>query len=458
MPSSSSIDNTTERPDRPIASLLTPPGLSAIATIGLKGERAPEVLKEIFSPAGRHSGKGPKTAPSEIFPLQKIVYGSWRGPNETDPQVAQEDIIVTQLESGHFELHCHGGNYAPKKLLATLAEIGCQIVPWEEWLTMVSATTLAQEVTFALTKATTLKTAKYLLPLENALISKINEIGQLLEKTIDRFEKGRGVDDKVTEKGLCDITTTINELLETFSFGFHLVNRWRVGIAGWPNVGKSSLLNTILGFDRTIVHESAGTTRDLVTATSVINGWPIEFVDTAGIRTLSPTLPQKQSQESLEAEGISLAQTFFEKADLLVRVFDATLGAEKLAPFLNEFREGLLVFNKIDLLSRSDKEELARSPLLSDRSLENVPIWMSAQTGEGLDYLFKKIESALLPTIWPVGTPILFTHRQRTIVQEVLSLIGEAASPIEPNTTQPFSQKEVTAQSLSRAQDVLAKF
>lgn len=97
--------------------------------------------------------------------------------------------------------------------------------------------------------------------------------------------------------------------------GRHLVEPWRVVIAGPPNVGKSSLVNALAGYQRSVVAPVAGTTRDVVTTVIALDGWPVELADTAGLR---------EASESLEVAGVDRAKDRLASADLIVWVMDAT--------------------------------------------------------------------------------------------------------------------------------------
>jgi tRNA modification GTPase len=88
-----------------------------------------------------------------------------------------------------------------------------------------------------------------------------------------------------------------------------------VVIAGPPNVGKSSLINALLGYQRAIVFDQPGTTRDVLTATTAIDGWPVELADTAGIR---------EGDDAIETEGVARALAEIRAADLVVEVWDAS--------------------------------------------------------------------------------------------------------------------------------------
>jgi tRNA modification GTPase len=182
-----------------------------------------------------------------------------------------------------------------------------------------------------------------------------------------------------------------SELLERGRVGLHLTRPWRVVLAGRPNVGKSSLLNAIVGYSRAIVFDEPGTTRDVLTAETAIDGWPVELSDTAGLRAAS---------DAVEQEGVSRARHMAEAADLLVLVFDA---AQPWSPedsqLIAEFPQALVVHNKCDIAA-------------SDREAQRDGLRVSALTGQNVNMLIDEIGRRLVPTAPPPGAAVPFTQRQ----------------------------------------------
>ena len=122
-------------------------------------------------------------------------------------------------------------------------------------------------------------------------------------------------------------------------------------IAGKPNVGKSSLINALVGYDRSIVHPAPGTTRDVVAASTAIDGWPATLCDTAGLHG---------GGDAIKHNGIALASRRIAEADLVLLVFDASVRwSEEDADLLAGLPDALVVHNKIDAAAASD---LARPP------------------------------------------------------------------------------------------------
>ncbi|MFK7820700.1 MAG: GTPase, partial [Planctomycetaceae bacterium] len=144
----------------------------------------------------------------------------------------------------------------------------------------------------------------------------------------------------------------------------------QVAIVGEPNVGKSTLLNSLLGFDRSIVFDEPGTTRDIVSARTVFEGWSVMLSDTAGIR---------ESDDAIEATGVSAARTRAEAADLRLHVLDLSSDTKSELEFAGRT---LLIGNKSDVATEFP---------------ENVEFQVAATTGAGLNELIHGVVGKLVP-------------------------------------------------------------
>ena len=199
----------------------------------------------------------------------------------------------------------------------------------------------------------------------------------------------RQIDELLLRRDRQAALARIDELLRWSSLGSHLVRPWRVVFVGAPNVGKSSLTNALLGYQRAIVHDQPGTTRDVVAATCALEGWPVELADTAG---------QRASDEPLEAAGIRLAQDRSTAADLVVLVVDASNPRPAEDRLLSErWPRALRVLNKCDLLTGSKLPDSGQSGL-----------YASARTGAGVDALALEIARRLVPDVPPPGQAVPF--------------------------------------------------
>jgi tRNA modification GTPase len=163
------------------------------------------------------------------------------------------------------------------------------------------------------------------------------------------------------------------ELLRHAPLGRHLTRPWRVAVAGAPNVGKSSLVNALAGYRRSVVTPVPGTTRDVVSTPLAIDGWSVDLLDTAG---------QHATADALEGQGIARARATAAAADLCLWVLDAT---EPPVPHGVISSSGIVVINKID------------QPSAWDTSVVVGAVSVSAHTGDGLADLCARISQRLVP-------------------------------------------------------------
>ncbi len=293
------------------AALLTANGRGAVAVIRVLG--AIELVQSAFERYFKAANGKPLNEQS----LQAIRFGHW-GSDVT------EEIVICRTSSESVEINCHGGAAAVDRILKDLSSSG---IPTTNWFAQQAAMTsrLDAECTAAITRATTRKTALLLL-----------QQRELWRAAADRFA--------TADRNTHEFQTEVQQILNRAEFGRHLTVPWRVAICGRPNVGKSTLINALLGYDRAIVFDQPGTTRDVVTGETAIAGWPIVFADTAGLR---------ETSDRLEQAGIERARTTLLNADARLIVFDQSqpLTTEDLA-LLEEasaLPRTLCVGNKCDL-------------------------------------------------------------------------------------------------------------
>lgn len=331
---------------QPTARLLTPSGRGAVATIVLQGE--PKQLAQVdrfFSPV---NGK-----PLADQVVQQLAFGHW-GTEEP-----REELLVCRTADGTAEIHCHGGTACVERVLTDLQTAGIESATSEN-------VTLQDELANAVTHAPTLKTAQCLLKQQRLWAAFVDGL-----LSCDSCEQ---------------IVERVNGVIQWADFGRHLTEPWQVAIVGEPNVGKSTLLNALLGFDRSIVFDQPGTTRDVVSARTVFDGWPILLSDTAGLR---------ETDDAIERSGVQAAHARAESADLRLLVTDIrdSVSGKALAageppmpgagarPLTKPF---LHVGNKADTVEQPE---------------HTVDVLVSATTGQGVDGLIERIAAALVPTV-----------------------------------------------------------
>jgi tRNA modification GTPase len=209
------------------------------------------------------------------------------------------------------------------------------------------------------------------------LQARLSELRVYVEAAIDfPDEEIDFLDDPASARRLTAILSGCTELLAAAKQGALLREGMTLAIAGKPNAGKSSLLNLIVGLDVAIVSETAGTTRDLLRHSVQLDGMPVHFVDTAGLRAAS---------DPVEIEGIRRAQEELRTADRILYLADVSaVGADTLAalqPQLAALPAGVpvtVVFNKIDLVGLPAKVLAEPAP---------AQLYLSARTGAGVDLL-----------------------------------------------------------------------
>lgn len=323
---------------------LTPRGRGAVAVVGVRGEEARSCINACFDPMA--------SQPFAELAKRRIVYGTW---NSTG-----EDLIVARTGDG-FEVQCHGSLAAVESIKHDLAANGAvESESASTWL--IANNDLQAEIANAIESCQTQRTARFLL---------------------QQYQLWANPE-------LSD-PTDFETALSFAKFGKKLTSSWQVVLCGRPNVGKSSLINALSGFERAIVHDTAGTTRDLISQHTAIDGWPVELIDSAGIR---------KSDNQIEQAGVSKANEIINSADLVIHVVDAVDGS-KFEPQVSQHRAGIVVINKIDLCD---------SPLVPD--VECPIVQISATTGEGLDLLLAAISRSLVPTLPAAGQLIPVTPKQ----------------------------------------------
>jgi tRNA modification GTPase len=376
---------------------LTPPGRAAVAVVLVSGPAAAHIVDQCFSPI---SGKGLRE-----LPIGQIALGRWGG-------AEGEEVIACRRATDSVEVHCHGGAAAVRGMIDRLVQNGGCRVAWQDWVRATEGDPIRAAARAALADATTARTAAILL----------DQYHGALTMAVSAALSAAAAEDWSQAGELLDAVLAQREV------GRHLTSPWRVVITGPPNVGKSSLLNALAGFQRAIVSPLPGTTRDVVTLTTAIDGWPVQMADTAGLRAPG---------DELEAAGVELAETAIAEADLLIAVHDATIAGRRSAASLRGNASRLNVLNKADLLSVQHREALL--PTDSDAaSMERAFILTSATNGEGIATLIAAIGRELAPAAPPAGAAVPFVAEQFTALEQARAAVGRCDHASAQAALQPL--------------------
>jgi tRNA modification GTPase len=357
-----------------VVAILTPLGRGAVASIGVRGPRAMEIVDRRFvSAAG---------GPLDAYPAGRVVFGRFRGITG-----AEEELVVGLVAPHEVEVHCHGGLAAAEAVASALVAEGGVRIDAADWIAQTEPDCLAAEARIALAEARTERTAAVLLDQYR---------GALRDAALQ-------IETNLRQQDFATAADSLGRLLNRAELGQHLTRPWRVVLAGRPNAGKSSLMNALLGFQRSIVFAEPGTTRDVLTHTTAFDGWPVELADTAGLRV---------SCEPIEAEGVERALAEVRGADLVLLVCDVT------SNWSNEEREVAQTARRVLVVHH--KCDLANPP--SDG--RPVGVAVSSLTGQGIDRLCEQIARALVPSPPEPGTAVPFTARQEALLRQALAALN----------------------------------
>ncbi|HEY5235241.1 MAG TPA: tRNA uridine-5-carboxymethylaminomethyl(34) synthesis GTPase MnmE [Rhabdochlamydiaceae bacterium] len=367
-----------------VAAVATPPGEGGVAIVRISGDRALEVAEKVYS------GKI-RSYQSHTVHFGRII---------KQDEVIDDVLLVVMKNPRSYtgedtvEIHCHGGSLITKRVLQTILEAGARAaLPGEFTFKayMNGKLDLAQaeavQELIAAKNDLALRAAES--QLNGALSKKIEsfqkelvDIAAILEAWVDFPEEGLEFASFEEVIGSLESTRKKMEYLsQTFHEGKIVHEGLTMCLSGAPNVGKSSLMNALLGKERAIVTAVPGTTRDLLEADLRIGGLHFRLVDTAGIRA---------TDEIVEQEGIRRSHQALQDADLILLVLDASRGVQETDQELLKIappHKTLVIWNKVDLPTQHPKPE---------SSLE-----VSAKQGLGLDHLLKAIDQK----IWRSGPP-----------------------------------------------------
>ena len=380
-----------DRRNRSEVARLTPTGRGAVACIGVRGADA---WSHFLGRWGRSDGA-------------RAVFDAWTPTSASRPYFglfrfdelggASEEIVLRRRSENSFELNCHGGDVVSSRLVKYFVDRGASEISGGDWERAVELEELGlfderfderlTEPRFSLfygaadeliAQATTEHIAK-------SAIRQRRLWREFFKQTADAKENLTCV------LGIDAALNKLDDALANGSWGRWLCKPITVALLGAPNVGKSSLLNAVLGYERAVVSPTLGTTRDLVEASLVIDGWNFRLIDAAGLR---------ETVDEIERIGTRLALESASDADVVVKIYDVTrsraeqdkLFAQFLAVDAEEVgNKSVIVLNKIDLPRSEWSEEWREGDALDAVSV-------SAKTLDGLEELLAALVHAAFGT------------------------------------------------------------
>lgn len=351
-----------------VSAISTAIGVGGVAIIRISGSSPLAVAEKMFKPLG-------KTPVGEFEPY-KLYVGEIDGGGFTDfgmcvyfkapKSYTGEDMV---------EFHCHGGMAITRGILKKTFELGCRPATRGEFtqraflngkLSLSSCEGLIDMIN---SESEGEVKAGYYLYKERltreirGLQQKLQDVLSLIDAGIDFPEEGvEEADAESVKQTVAEVLSSLDRLTATYQQGRRVKNGVKVAIVGQPNTGKSSLLNTLLSCDKAIVSPIAGTTRDVVEGTLLLDGVRYELFDTAGIR---------DADGVIEAEGINRSRRALDECDVCIVVLDGERGINETdEEILNASAEKprIIVSNKCDVSSPLDGCDVAISALTGENT------------------------------------------------------------------------------------------
>lgn len=366
-----------------IAAISTPRGEGGIGIVRISGNNALDILEKIFKPKSGKAIKGLRNYSinyGHIFDgktlVDEVLVSIMKAPNT----YTREDIV---------EINCHGGFVITEKVLEVVLKNGARIAEIGEFTRRAFLNgridlTQAEAVIDLIHGKTEKSVSLSLNQLRGDLKEQIEHLKKLvldvaahINVVLDYPEEG--IDDPLPEhlvENLQEVLDTTDRLIRSYDKGKMIKEGIKTAIVGKPNVGKSSILNSVLKEERAIVTHVAGTTRDVIEEVVNLKGIPLVLVDTAGIR---------KTDDLVENIGVEKSKKLIESADLILFVVDGSRALDEEDMKIHEAIKAekvIGILNKIDI-----KEDIDLSPLTK------ISKWLeiSAIKNQGIDEMEEEI-------------------------------------------------------------------
>jgi tRNA modification GTPase len=416
-----------------ICALSSAVGRAALALVRVSGPEANGILARIFR---KKSGElKPFTASlGDIISHDRML----------------DEVMVVSFPDGRsfsgepsFEIHCHGNPIIVDEILALICQNGARLAKPGEFslrALLSGKIDLAQAESIADLIHAQSHEAKEsaLLGLKGGLYEKTAAVRESIITSLAEIEARMDFPDE--ELGVYDhraLKTTLQEamnmldrLLDHAAYSIKLHEGVRVVICGAPNAGKSTLFNQICGEERAIVHESAGTTRDVIEGRVNLSGIAVTLLDVAGLRDVD-------AEGHVERIGIEKAKAEIRRADLIIWLADGTLP--------NPFGD-FLVTRALEEATCPVLRVLNKADVARPKQGENYDFAISAHSGLGLAEVLARVSSLLSLGEYKSGELFVTRARQRDELKEVRHALGETKKALEDGMVD-----EVIAGELRRA-------
>ena len=404
--------------------LSSPPGRSATATIRISGDESIVSLAKLTNTKPNKFIHG-KTVVCDIYNSNKglidtVVAVYYRAPRS----YTGEDLV---------EIHTHGNPLIVRAVFNELSNYGLRVAEPGEFTKTAylnNKIDLVQaESVFSLINAQTERGVSISINnTSGSLSSHLNNLRTSLISTLSYIEYELDISDldnhikteKTVEKEINKTKKLIKKLIRSYNKSKILQEGTRVVIVGESNVGKSTLFNSLLGYDRAIVSDKPGTTRDVVDSSVYISNYSIILVDTAGIRN---------TYEPIEKEGIKKTALEIERADLIYQILDPTKNTTKKTPTYKP--KTITIFNKEDLLDKQQKASLIKT--------NSGAVFLSAKHNTGIKSLKQKTAKIIASNTAQKESLYITSKRQQDLLLGVMEELDSASDSRAKNQLELIS-------------------
>lgn len=430
--------------EEPVAAVITPPGIAGVSIVRVSGVNTYSICRNFFS----SSRAAPETVKKAFFHCVLKNPADGKNIDESMVLVFPKPHSYTGEEVVEFQVH--GGRMSVSRIMSALAELGVRTALPGEFTRRAfinGRIDLSQaEAVMDIVSAQTGRAADRALEQLGGSVSRrvdslYDEIVNIcadMEATLDfdEDEVPSSLSPDVLLKRIEKTDVAITEMISTWNEGRLLREGALAVISGRPNSGKSSLFNALLGYDRAIVSEEPGTTRDTIEESFVADGVQLRLVDTAGLR---------ESNSGIEKNGIIRAFGKIKRADINIRVIDITSITDEditSAASLSS-DESVIVLNKEDAYSEDTIPE--------KHFTEKKVVRISAKTGKNLSALISAIAEKLGTADFG-NEDVAVSSRHRELLESASVFLKEAITTCSENF-----EAVITAQALNAAADKLGE-
>lgn len=424
-----------------IAAIATPPGIGGIGIIRISGPKSEDIARLLFR----------SSQPAVDLKSHHLCHGHVI--SATSDQILDE-VLITLMKKPHsytgedvLEIHCHGSPLILQAILTEVSHAGARLAEPGEFtkraflnnrIDLCQAEAVADIITARTQRGLEIALSQR----KGDLSRKIEDLRQslidilaVLETAIDFTE----AEVSGEHPGAGDILNSIQSILEdlqnlssTYDEGKLVRKGVSAVITGKPNVGKSSLLNRLLGENRAIVTAIPGTTRDFIEEFISIRGIPVKLTDTAGIR---------DPANIIEKEGVDRVWERLSLADVVITLFD---GSSPLTAEDYEIIDKNISRPIIPVINKSDLEHILNDQQFHDLFPRAKPHWISAKTGDGIPALKEAIYSTMMGHEQDhLATVIITQIRHKTALEKTAAHLLQARESIAGGLSAEFAAFDI---------------